>query len=398
MPSLPLLLLLSAAASAADAPQVSLYGALRPTLSFADGAVASYGRPNEAAITAAANPRIVADAEAARLSWQVAQSRFGLRAKAGQATGVLELDFIDFNVASPTVGAKPRLRIATVDWAFAPGTHLTVGQTWDAFAPLNPLHRNLVGGSFQAGNVGFMRQQAILDHKAEAVHLTAAVGMAGSNNGLADGGLELTPAPSATGRAGLRVGEAGELALSGFWARVGLQDAEGAVQHTQAWGALASAELKPAPRTQLRGEAFVGQDLQSTGMLSLAQARLGPDGGLIDLREAGGWISLRQGLGPRWAVSATAHGDAVLDPDQVAANYVPAEDPAAVAALDVNLGPGLRANLGGRVGVERQANEHLVVFVEGFGLQSSYAAAEGAGRGGLDPLRLGAELGALFTF
>lgn len=398
MSNLLVLLFMTATAWADDAPTVRIYGMIRPTISVADGAMASYGRPNESAITSTANPRVLADPDTARLSWQIAQTRFGINARAGAATGVIELDFINFDVASPTVGAKPRLRIATVDWKLAEQTHLTLGQTWDTFAPTNPLHRNLVGGSFQAGNIGFMRQQAILDHKTEGVHLSAALGMPTSNNGVADGATERTPTPSATARAALRTDNGGEVGLAGFFAQVALLDTENTVQKTQAWGALASADLRPADHTQVRAEAFLGQNLQSTGMLSLAQARLDPSGRPTDLKEAGGWLSARQAIGSHWGITATGHGDFVLNPDDVLANYTPAEDPTAPGVLDVNLGPGMRSNLGGRVGVEHLPTPSLVLFCEGFALRTDHAAAAGDAATGMTQTRVGGELGALFTF
>ncbi len=382
-------------AHAEDEVKVKLYGTVKPTVALTGGAVESYGRPNESAITAAANPRLVTDADQAHLSWQVAQSRFGIQADAGDAQAVLELDFIDFNVATPTTGARPRLRQATVGWSATDATTLTLGQTWDIFAPLNPLHRNLVGGSFQAGNLGFMRQQAIIDHKSKALHLSGALGLAGSNNGVSDAALELTPRPTVAGRAAARLGDTGEVGAAGFFAKVALSEED----LTTAWGGQLFADLKLGDKTQLRSEAFVGQNLQSTGMLTLAQARLDPTtGDIIDLQEAGAWISLRQGVGEGWAVTATVNGDWVLNSEDVVANYTPATDDSTLGVLDATT-PGMTHNAGGRVGLERKAASHLILYGEGFGLNSAHVQAEGdPSDQGLRATRFGGELGAVFSF
>jgi hypothetical protein len=364
---------------------------LRIAVAAAGGAVASYGRPNESAITSAAHPWLVDDPAAARLSWQVAQSRVGLRARGGPATGVLEVDFIDFNLATPTTAARPRLRVATVTLAEAgarDGLRFTLGQTWDAFAPLNPFHRNLVGGHFWAGNVGFMRHQAIVEHSGPSHTLSVAAGLPGSNNGLADGVLESTLLPSGALRAGWRGRGGWSLGGAGFVAPLALSADAGAL----AWGASGWAERQAKDGIGLRAELFAGQNLANTGMLSLGFAHLDRDGRPVDVQELGGWLSLRAPVGGPWALTATAGADAVLDPDAVLA-AVTRPTPDTPGALDLAAGPGLQHNASGRAGVELQVTPALVVFGEGFTVTSAFAGLAAA------PLwRGGAELGAMFTF
>lgn len=137
-----------------------IYGIVRPVVSFSGSAVESFSNPNASAPTAAANPVLANLADEARLSFQVAQTRFGLWInEPGVVRGHLEFDFIDFAKSSPTVQSLVRLRIAAVEWSPAASVTLAAGQDWDLPTPINPFGLNLVGGNFQAGNTGFMRQQ-----------------------------------------------------------------------------------------------------------------------------------------------------------------------------------------------------------------------------------------------
>ena len=72
-----------------------------------------------------------------------------------QRRAQLEVDFIDFSKASPTVVSLPRLRIARVEWAPTPKFSVVAGQDWDLHAPVNAHGANLVGTRFLSGNTGF---------------------------------------------------------------------------------------------------------------------------------------------------------------------------------------------------------------------------------------------------
>jgi hypothetical protein len=384
------------AAQAADGPAVQVYGIVKPTIAVTAGSFDSYGRPNESAITSAGNPLLVADAARLRGSWQVAQSRFGLKVGGPKAGAQLELDFVDFNVATPTVSAKPRLRIATVRFAPSARTSFTLGQTWDAFAPLQPFHRNLVGGSFQAGNLGFMRHQAILEQAAGPLTVVAAAGFVAANNGLGDTAVETNPTPTGALRLVAPAGGKKRIHLGGFAGKVPFTDTD----HTLAWGTALGAELPIGERTALKGEAYVGQNLANTGMLTLGQGSFDAvTRKIADVREFGGWLSLRQALAGPLALTITAHGAKVIDTAAVLPATLPgatADDP---ALPNPAAGPGMTHNAGGRLGLEAAATPALTFYGEGFGLSSAFAAAPGAGRGAdLSPLRFGTEWGAVYTF
>lgn len=321
----------------------------------------------------------------------MAQTRIGTKLSSGPASAMVELDFIDFNLSNPTTGAKPRLRQATVGYDAGNHTHITLGQTWDAFAPLNPFHRNYVGGSFTAGNLGFMRDQLIVTHKTKAAEFTGAAGFIGSNNSTSDGAIEANPVPTVSARAGLLLAEKKQIGAAGFYGQVpvSLDD------KTIAWGANVFADLKLGKKAALRGEAYVGQNLAATGMLTLAQPVVDADTGNIhDIKETGGWLSMRQEWSSTWATTLTASGAVVLNPDEAAPNYTP------VAGEVATLGsaPGMRQNLGARLGVEAAVTSHLLFYGEGFGFHTAYIIADGDNTAGMTPSRAGLELGGLFTF
>jgi hypothetical protein len=122
-----------------------------PRFVASTGAVDSFGQPNAVAVTAAGNPVLSVAPDKARYTFQVAQSRVGfwLNEK-GPLRAQLELDFVDFAKSTPTTASLPRVRIARVDYSFAPGHTLAMGQDWDLHAPLNPHGINVVGALFQS--------------------------------------------------------------------------------------------------------------------------------------------------------------------------------------------------------------------------------------------------------
>ncbi len=384
----------SAVAHAADDVELTPYGFIKPTVAILGGTFSSYGRPNATALTSAGNPTLVADPDAPRASWQLAQSRLGAKLQAGAARAQVELDFIDFNLSNPTTGSHPRLRQATVGWAPSDQFSLTIGQTWDNFAPLNPFHRNYVGGSFTAGNLGFMRDQLIVAHDSDTMLVSGALGFAAPNNNQSDGPLETHPLPTASLRLGMHIGKASTAGAAGFFGLVPQSDQTSAT----AWGANAFADLKLSKTTAVRSEVYGGQNLNNTGMLTLGHGVFDAEKDTFtDVREAGGWVSLHQGLGKWLALTVTANGAEVLNSDDAAPGYTTAENTDEVATLAS--APGMTRNLGERVGLEVSPTPHLLFYGEGLAMETRFVKAPGDTSGqNMSPVRVGAELGAMFTF
>src|SRR5262249_48317505 len=144
-----------------EPPSFHPYILLNPRIIYSSAAVESFGQPNAGNITAAANPLLASHRNEGRLTFQVAQSRLGMWfAESSRIRGQLEVDFVDFSKASPTVASSPRLRIARVEAVLLDKKLLiSMGQDRDLYQPVNHPGINLIGGAFTAGNTGFMRNQ-----------------------------------------------------------------------------------------------------------------------------------------------------------------------------------------------------------------------------------------------
>lgn len=371
----------------ASPPLVRVYGFVRPTVAYANSAVESYGRPNASAPTSAANPVATADVDNPALSFQVAQSRVGLSiGEGGPVRAKLELDFIDFGRASPTVAALPRLRIASVEWAINPQTSIFAGQMWDVVAPLMPHHNNVVGANFQAGNLGFMRQQLGVRRAFGPVEARLAVGLPGSNNGPTLTDLEFEGLPTFAASFTWRPSTSVMLGASGLATQ--LRFGQG---HEQVAGVGAiDVEVTAGPMS-LRAEGYVGQNAANLGMLTLGLGRAD-----VNVQEAGGWLSAKVTFAQIHAVHFTAGAASVLAPSTVAAGYARAT-PAAAPARNYG-SPGIEWNAAARLGYALTPVQGLTFSVEPylFATRHHLDAVDAS----TDPTRLawGAELNTLYAF
>jgi len=346
---------------------VRIYGILRPTVTFSSHAVESFSNPNAGAVTAAANPVLANLPDDSRLSFQVAQTRFGLWVGEKESVrGHLEFDFIDFAKASPTVQALLRLRIAAVEWSPTERLTIAAGQDWDLHAPLNPHGVNLVGGHFQSGNTGFMRHQVKGIYKlGDTLELAGAIGLQGSNATSKDGPIELARMPTLALRATGLLGKLGKLGLSGIITR--LRFAPGTNERYAVAGAAgAFGELLPTAALAVRFEAYIGRNLANLGLLGLSNGALADD---ID--EVGAWLSARQSLFEKHAVYGSYGFAHVFDGDDVVASYgypptLPGIVPALSSATPAGTGPGIRWNTAARLGYDYKPVKALALVAEGF--------------------------------
>ncbi len=374
------------------------YATVKPTVIASSAAVESFSQPNASAITAAGNPVLATAPADPRLTFQVAQSRAGLWLnEKGVVRGQLEIDFIDFSKASPTVASLPRLRIAKVEWAPSDAFTLMVGQDWDLHAPVNAHGSNMVGARFQSGNLAFMRQQIKAIGRVGQFELAGAIGMEGANVNAKDGAFELSAVPTFALRAAWLIGK-GKVGLSGLVTSLRLNLGAPTERRALAGGVTAFADVTFG-RTTLRGELSAGQNMANLGLLSLGQ------GGPSDVGEWGGFISVRQGITDMHFVYGTAGLMRVLNRDAVRASYsyasLPADGsaPAFSSAALAGTGPGLLHNAGVTLGYELRLNKNLAFLLEGFFLQSEHQLlASDVGRVDSTRRALGGELSTLVTF
>jgi DNA-binding XRE family transcriptional regulator len=136
------------------------YGFVKASVINASNAVNSFNNVNMSAPTSASNKSSITDGKSSRSTFQVAQSRFGLNVEVSkQAIANIEMDFVDFSQSSPTTSSRPRLRTAFVDYYFNKDFFMRIGQDWDTFLGQTPINFNYIANYFNAGNVGFMKNQ-----------------------------------------------------------------------------------------------------------------------------------------------------------------------------------------------------------------------------------------------
>jgi len=176
---------------------LAFYGFVKADYIYASKAVLSYGREQLQAANQAKR-QVQRDDYQRRDNIQLQDTRLGFRSKYGsKLTGVIELDFIDFNQSSPNVNVRPRLRQAYVEWNITPEFQFFGGQKWDIFSPLNPDTYNIINSLFYNGNLGWMREQFGLAYQViPDLKATIAIGNSGVNVNPNPSVVERNPSPT----------------------------------------------------------------------------------------------------------------------------------------------------------------------------------------------------------
>lgn len=392
-------------AAAPEPPSIRLYGTLKASVDAASAAVESYSQQNAVAITAAGNPALADGAGSGRLSFQSQQSRFGLLVgEGGPVRGQLELDFIDFTKAGPTTASLPRLRIAKIEWAANDAITLAAGQDWDLAQPVNPHGSNLVGSLFLAGNAGFMRQQVKLAWKRGAFELAGAAGQQGNNNTARDAAVELAFTPTLAVRGQYSFGKDGKDRIGASAIGTSLLYKPGTADEARTFAGAAGVfgDLALTPSVGLRFEGYAAQNGANLGLLTISQGRAKGAGAVVNVRETGGFVSLKASVHGPFSVYAQAGGARVLNDDEVVPSYAyaaSATTPAIGSGALASTGPGIKWNVASRLGVEFKPAKALAFTLEGFWYRSLFA------RQPVDDARVtsvgqafGSELAALLSF
>ncbi len=374
--------------------EVVWYGIVKPTVVVGTG-VESFGAQSHVATTAAQNPVFASPAgtpDAAALSFQVAQSRFGLTAGTKTVGGKIELDFVQFQMASPVQAGFPRVRQAYVFYEPVEGHQLSVGQMWDTFSPLTSHTFDLVGGLFQAGNTGFMRDQIAYRMDLSRLELTAAVGMPAQNTSAQLSPLEYGLVPTFALRVAYK--KKGELyaGLSGIVTEVGITKD---LSRT-AGGANGFVDATFGP-VNLRAEAFAGQNLNNLGLLTLSQGTLESNVG-----EVGGWLSAKVKVSSLHALHVLGGVAAVTNPSGMRAGYTPATvgaDGKTTAATRVAAnGPGIERNIALRAGYSLSPAPGLSFVIEPYVFLTEHKLVAADAALGANRRAFGVQSGAMYTF
>ena len=339
------------------------YGTLKPTIDVSVGSVESFGNPNASAPSAAANPALTQFRNQTRLSFQAAQSRMGFWvAEKSQARAHVEIDFVDFTKATPTLASNPRLRIAAVEYEPIEHFVITAGQDWDLYAPVNPFTTNLVGANFEAGNTGFMRQQVKFVYTMpETAELGFALGLPAQNAAFRDAGIELAQYPTFAVRAAALFGKSGKIGFSGIATRLRLGLGAKDERRAGSYSGNVFVDIGKADGFQLKGEGYVSRNLNNLGSLSL-----GFGNAAHDMDEVGGFLSGRQQLAEQHAVYVTVGAAGVLNAKDVVPDYsitAGAAGAAATRALTAT-GPGMKFNMSAKLGYEYRPYKPIAIIVE----------------------------------
>lgn len=335
---LSLTLLGSAHAATQKGFDAEVYGFVKASAMYSSEALGSFNNINMSAPTHAVAQTAGAD-KTGRMSFQTAQTRAGVNLKKGDnLSAKLEFDFIDFSKSSPTTTMNPRVRIAAVTYA-VDNHKFIIGQDWDLFSPVNAFTFDYVGTYFQAGNVGFMRQQAQYLNTQGKWEFGAALGMAGNNPGITDADLELGKAPSYSARASYAL-EAGRIGLSGIYSRLKYTANE---SRHESYGLNAFME-NVFGETSVKTEAYYGQNLNNIGSLAVGKGNLAND-----VKEFGGHFSVSHKLTPK-NIPFAGIGLARVDNT----SSLPAFTHPAGAVISA---PGIRSNFLARIGWEYKVTD-----------------------------------------
>lgn len=378
---------------------IRAYGMLWSSV-FATQGVQSYGMPTAVAPTAAVNPALLADPDRGLLSFQVQQTRVGIAVGEGRPVGgTLEVDFVHFDQSSPTVQAYPRIRIAQLEWRPTERQRVFLGQSWDLFGntngPLLSYSHNLVGTLFQAGNVGFMRHQVGWSGRFGDAEVAAAVGMQGANTGPVYNAIEQGHTPTGSVRFMWHLpAEHGVVGASVLGTSLRFTDPAGDVERRMALGGVVFSELR-FDHIDVRGEAYVAQNLANLGVLDLAQGRFG-----ADVQDLGGFVTFRYTHGDH-ALTAMVGGAVVLHPSDVVPGYVAASagPPTVAAAPNLAAGPGITRNVTAHIGYWYSPARGFSLVAEPFVYATRFALA--ASDAGVVPdhnVSWGGSIGGLFSF
>jgi hypothetical protein len=252
---------------------LTAYGFIKASAMYSTQGLASYNNINLSAPTnAAARIGGRPQEKSSRMSFQTQQSRIGTTLKKGENLSArIEMDFIDFNKSSPTTQMNPRVRIASVTYAWD-NHKVIVGQDWDLFSPVTSYTVDYVGLYFLAGNTGFMRQQAQYLNTQGQWEFGGALGMAGNNPGTADSDLEISKSPTYALRAS-RLLEKGRVGVSAIYGRLNYETqatGPGAGTSHDAYAGNAFYE-QVFQKFEVKTEAYYGQNLANLGSLSIGK-------------------------------------------------------------------------------------------------------------------------------
>lgn len=317
-----------------------LYGFIKASAMYSTEALGSFNNINLSAPTHAVAHTKSSDSRG-RLSFQTQQTRAGVNMKKGDnISAKIEFDFIDFNKSSPTTQMNPRVRIASVTYAWE-NQKVIIGQDWDLFSPVGATTFDYVGLYFLAGNTGFMRQQAQYLNTQGNWEIAGAIGMAGNNPGTIDSDLELSKAPSYSARASYSL-ENGRMGVSTIYAKLKYETNQSS-HDSYAYNVFFEKVLAD---TIIKSEAYYGQNLANLGSLSIGRGTA-----TSNVNEFGGTLSVSRKLDPQ-NIPFAGIGFAKVDNKNELTPFA-----TTTTGTNVITAPGIKSNFLMRLGWEYKVTE-----------------------------------------
>jgi len=301
----------SALSSRADVT-ATMFGTVNVGIMSSDRIVRSYGRdvltaPTEAG-PVAIHGNMIAGSQTLtpaqylylsgvnRTSIQSAQSKFGWNFRGSEkTTGVLELDMVDFAQGTPSTHIL-RVRKASFQHNLSDDSKVRIGKDFAIFNGVGPHTSNWVGGSYRAGNTGFILDEMIYFKKLSTFDVALAVGNFGRNFGESFSANELPSDlsfPSVTIRVEqtLNIGRWGFAYMGSDGAKWELRDAD--FENTKANAAKIYADLN-FWNANWRFSAYHGTNTNDLSLLGLASSKQGVN--YLNLQEQGAFLSVQHNV------------------------------------------------------------------------------------------------------
>ncbi len=284
------------------------YGILKATSFYSSKPLNSFSYVNSSAPTGAATDQgqPVSFKNSGTWSQQVAQSRAGVNVSEDKLLGNFEIDFINFAVSSPTTESHPRLRRAFVKYSISESHSLQMGQDWDTFSPARPTTLDYVGLYFNAGNVGFMRQQVKWLYHSKSFSSELSLGLPGKNPSTEYNGLETDSSPALAYAFGFA-----DFSFSALYASI----QPTGFMRTDVFGAEISFNPNLTDSLKLSVSLYTGQNLNNAGILGISHTLQNKD-----LQELGGLVNLSYSAGS-WGAWTLGYGRAELSNPENSGTY-----------------------------------------------------------------------------
>lgn len=306
-----ILILASAFSAQAEERSVDFYGFLLANSTYAAGGVDSLGRNNMVAYNTAANPVLATNPSRTAGSFQVQQSRLGLKLHLDEQLETLfEFDFVDMNKSTPTVAALPRLRQAKVTWHEDDWT-FNVGQMWDLYSPLAPTTYNYIGHYFLSGDLGFMRIQAQALLKKGNFEHAMAIGFPNFNNSAQESTGEFSKLPTLSLRETYH-SDAWTYGTSGIIGHLELTNGT----RTQTPFAVNLFAQYKDDSNELNFESYYGHNTENLSLQGLGYSQ-----SLLTLRETGAFFTGRHKVSEKHGFFYGAGYAKILNPENLTPSY-----------------------------------------------------------------------------